>query len=70
MLNTALYVYTEWAKSRYTVINDLLYTYFWPTLYNSTYRLPVMFGVIKSRTLSLLACSMQGAEMKYFKEAR
>jgi len=25
--------YTEWAKSRYTVIICILYTYFWPTLY-------------------------------------
>jgi len=24
---------TRWAKSRYTVINYTLYTYFWPTLY-------------------------------------
>jgi len=25
--------YIGWAKSRYTVINYILYTYFWPTLY-------------------------------------
>ena len=25
--------YTGWAKSRYTVINCILHTYFWPTLY-------------------------------------
>jgi len=25
--------YTGWAKSRYTGINYILYTYFWPTLY-------------------------------------
>ena len=24
---------TRWTKSRYTVINYILYTYFWPTLY-------------------------------------
>jgi len=30
--------HTGWAKSRYTVINYILYTYFWPTLYkNCTY---------------------------------
>ena len=28
--------YTGWAKSRYTVINYTLYTYFWPTLYMYT----------------------------------
>ena len=26
--------HTGWAKSRYTVINSILYTYFWPILYN------------------------------------
>ena len=25
--------YTGWAESRYTVINCILYTYFWPSLY-------------------------------------
>ena len=33
-------------------------------LYNSTCRLSVMFGVIKSRTLRLLTCSTHGGEMK------
>jgi len=27
--------HTGWAKSRYTVINYILYTYFWPTLYKN-----------------------------------
>jgi len=27
------FLHTGWAKSRYTVINYILYTYFWPTLY-------------------------------------
>ena len=31
--------HTEWAKSRYTVINYILYTYFWPLphVYNKKY---------------------------------
>jgi len=33
MLLKSFWNYTGWAKSSYTVINYILYTYFWPTLY-------------------------------------
>ena len=43
------FLHTRWAKSRYTVINYILYTYFWPTLYIACLVLPVTVRFIIHR---------------------
>ena len=41
------YAHTGWAKSRYTVINYILYTYFWPTLYM------IIFSSVRLRMINV-----------------
>ena len=60
-------IHTGWTKSRYTVMNYIMYTYFWPILYitilNYVTLAPTCFGISVPSSVS---CDIAFAKvMKY-----